>query len=260
MPDSTESTDHYQLPVAAVAPVRPESVRLDSVLTHPANPRKVLNDLGDLEASIREVGVIQPPVVLPASRVAAAWPAHAAKLVDAQWVVLVGARRRTAAGNVYGDDPDATLNVLVREDAIADDPLAQLDVMTAENVARSPLSPVEEARVFAEQEAAGRKQREIADRVGCSQSHVSKRLKLLRLPEVLLAELETGRVPDDEDLEPAGRAKKKQALQIKDALALVDAAGDDQEVVLAAYGLSQDSRYHHWSAANLGAEEGRYRN
>ncbi|MFF0256903.1 ParB/RepB/Spo0J family partition protein [Micromonospora zamorensis] len=156
MPDSTESTDQYQPPLAAVAPMRSHAVPLSSVVTHPANPRKVLNDLGELETSIREVGVIQPPVVLPASRVAAAWPAHAEKLVNAEWVVLVGARRRTAAGNVYGDDPDATLDVLVREDAIADDPLAQLDVMTAENVARSPLSPVEEARAFAEQEAAGR--------------------------------------------------------------------------------------------------------
>ncbi|MEV0217816.1 hypothetical protein AB0H52_31855, partial [Micromonospora sp. NPDC050695] len=79
------------------------------------------------------------------------------------------------------------------------------------------------------------------------------------MPEVLLAELETGRASEDEDLEPAGRAKKKQALQIKDALALVDAAGDDQEVVLAAYGLSQDSRYHHWSAASLVSEVRRQR-
>ncbi|GAB3866300.1 hypothetical protein GCM10029963_79410 [Micromonospora andamanensis] len=62
---------------AVVAPMRPESVRLASVVTHPANPRKVMGDLSDLEASIGEVGVIQPPVVLPASRVAAAWPAHA---------------------------------------------------------------------------------------------------------------------------------------------------------------------------------------
>ncbi|GAB3866297.1 hypothetical protein GCM10029963_78490 [Micromonospora andamanensis] len=160
-------------------------------------------------------------------------------------MVLVGARRRTAAGHVYGDDPDALLNVLVREDAIADDPLAQLDVMTAENVARAPLSPVEEARAFAEQEAAGRSQRQIAAKVGCSQSHVSKRLKLLRLPETMLAELETGQVPPGEDGE-----RDMPALQIKDALAFVDAAGDDQELMLAAYRL-RDDRRHHWNAAQL---------
>ncbi|WP_204035793.1 ParB/RepB/Spo0J family partition protein [Micromonospora qiuiae] len=227
------------------------SARLASVVTHPANPRKILGDLTDLETSIREVGVIQPPVVLPAARVAAAWPAHAEKLAGAEWVVLVGARRRTAAGRIYGDDPDATLDVLVREDGIADDPLAQLDVMTAENVARAPLIPVEEARAFAEQEAAGRTQREIAAKVGCSQSHVSKRLKLLRLPEVMLAELETGQSPDDGDQEQRGR--RKPALQIKDALAFIDAAGDDQELMLTAYRL-RDDRRHHWTPVQLVTE------
>ncbi|QKW17605.1 ParB N-terminal domain-containing protein (plasmid) [Verrucosispora sp. NA02020] len=243
----TDVADSPESRAAVVAPMRPESVRLASVATHPANPRKIMGDLADLEASIREVGVIQPPVVLPAARVAAAWPADAGKLGDAEWVVLVGARRRTAAGHVYGDDPDALLNVLVREDAIADDPLAQLDVMTAENVARSPLSPVEEARAFVEQEAAGRSQRQIAAKVGCSQSHVSKRLKLLCLPESMLVELETGQAPPGEDQEGE---RDRPALQIKDALAFVDAAGDDQELMLAAYGL-RDDRRHHWSAAQL---------
>ncbi|MEV0005903.1 ParB/RepB/Spo0J family partition protein [Micromonospora sp. NPDC050980] len=233
--------------------MRPESAELSDVVTHPANPRKVLGDLGDLEASIREVGVIQPPVVLPAERVAAAWPKHAKEIAGAKWVVLVGARRRTAAGRVYGDDPEATLNVLVREDAIADDPLAQLDVMTAENVARAPLSPVEEARAFAEQEAAGRKQRDIAAKVGCSQSHVSKRLKLLKLPEAMLAALESGPRPDDDQGDG-----QEPALQIKDALAFVEAAGSDQELMLAAYQLRDDRRAH-WSPANLVNEVQRIR-
>ncbi|MBM0235671.1 ParB N-terminal domain-containing protein [Micromonospora sp. STR1_7] len=69
--------------------MRTEPAELSDVITHPANPRKVLGDLGDLEASIREVGVIQPPVVLPADRVAAAWPKHAEEIAGAKWVVLV---------------------------------------------------------------------------------------------------------------------------------------------------------------------------
>ncbi|MFI5837740.1 ParB/RepB/Spo0J family partition protein [Micromonospora sp. NPDC051300] len=251
--NSNEGTDSQESSPVLVAPMRPESTALSDVITHPANPRKVLGDLGELEASIREVGVIQPPVVLPAGRVAAAWPKHAKEIADAKWVVLVGARRRTAAGRVYGGDPEATLNVLVREDAIADDPLAQLDVMTAENVARAPLSPVEEARAFAEQEAAGRKQRDIAAKVGCSQSHVSKRLKLLKLPEAMLAALETSQRSDDDQ----GDAQEP-ALQIKDALAFVDAAGGDQELTLAAYQLRDDRRAH-WSAANLVNEVQRIR-
>jgi ParB family chromosome partitioning protein len=251
--DSKKAADSQESSPVLVAPMRPMSPKLSDVITHPANPRKVLGDLGDLEASIREVGVIQPPVVLPADRVAAAWPKHAKEMAGAKWVVLVGARRRTAAGRVYGDDPEATLNVLVREDAIADDPLAQLDVMTAENVARAPLSPVEEARAFAEQETAGRKQRDIAAKVGCSQSHVSKRLKLLKLPEAMLAALETGLRTDDDQGDG-----QEPALQIKDALAFVDAAGGDQELMLAAYQLRDDRRAH-WTAANLVNEVQRIR-
>ncbi|TDB80223.1 ParB N-terminal domain-containing protein [Micromonospora sp. KC721] len=184
MTDSVETVaDYVPPPAAAAVPMQAHRVSLVSVVTHPANPRRDLGDLTELEESIRELGVLQPPVVLPAARVAAAWPQHAAELAAAEWVVLMGARRRTAAGRVYGDNPDATLNVLVREDSIADDPGGQLDVMTTENTARSPLTPMEEARAFAFQRDAGRSQREIAARMGCSQANVSKRLKLLALPE-----------------------------------------------------------------------------
>jgi ParB family chromosome partitioning protein len=206
-------------------------------MVHPANPRTELGDLADLEASIAEQGLLQPPIVLPADRVAAAWPDHAAAITaaGAAWVVLMGARRRTAAGNIAGDDPNARLPVLIRTDPVCDDPLAQLDAMIAENTARQPLTPLEEARAFTAQVAAGRSQRAIANRAGCSQSHVSKRLKLLRLPGAMQADLETGRV--DDEGQPVGR------LLIKDALAYVDAtgdtgdAGDDALVILAAYKL-----------------------
>ena len=216
----------------ATPQLRSASVSLLSVVTHPANPRRDLGDLTELEESIRELGVLQPPVVLPAKRVADSWPQHAAEVADAEWVVLMGARRRTAAGRVYGDDPDAMLDVLVREDSIADDPGGQLDVMTAENTARSPLTPMEEARAFAFQRAAGRSQREIAARMGCSQGNVSKRLKLLDLPESMATAVDA------------------RELEVGEAMAYVDAAGGDQEVMLAAYRL-RDDRRHHWSAAQL---------
>lgn len=246
MPDSAKLSAEPGAPVAVK--LRPATVELGTIITHPANPRRDLGDLSELEDSIRELGVLQPPVVLPAARVAAAWPAHAEALTGAEWVVLMGARRRTAAGNVAGNDPHAPINVLVRDDALADDPLGQLDVMTAENVARAPLTPVEEARAFAEQEKAGRTQRAIAARAGCSQPHVSKRLKLLRLPTSMLTALDTGRtdrqaVTDDQSDAPA-------PLQIKDALAFVDAAGDDQFVMLTAYKLRQH-RWTHWTPKQL---------
>jgi ParB/RepB/Spo0J family partition protein len=250
-PDSVESAVPVdELPMAPDVELDSDTVNLDRVAAHPGNPRKVLGDLSDLIPSIRTQGLIQPPVVLPADRVAAAWPEHAAALAKAKadWVVLVGHRRRAAAIEVGR----AKMPVLIRRDAIADDRLAQLDAMIGENTARKALTPVEEARAFAEQEAGGRKQHEIAARAGCSQSHVSKRLQLLKLPASMLAELETGQNTDDDDDEDRDD-RTKTPLQIKDALAYVKAAEGDQFVMLAAYKLRREHR-HHWSAAQLVAE------
>jgi ParB/RepB/Spo0J family partition protein len=205
--DSTESATLRQVDPARVVP-------------HPANPRKDLGDLAELQASIAEQGVLQPVVLLPADRVAAAWPQHAEQLAGAELVVLMG-HRRHAASLAVRDSARATMPALIRVDAIADDPLAQLDAMTAENVARKALTPVEEARAYAEQAAAGRGQRQIAARAGCSQSHVSKRLKLLKLPAQMLRDVEAGK------------------LDVGDALVYVDKAGGDQFVMLTAYTLGK---------------------
>lgn len=218
-PDSTESPTLRRVDPARVVP-------------HPANPRKDLGDLTDLQASIAEQGVLQPVVLLPADRVAEAWPQHADRLAGAELVVLMGHRRHAASLAVRDDETArATMPALVRLDAIADDPLAQLDAMTAENVARKALTPVEEARAFAEQAAAGRGQRAIATRAGCSQSHVSKRLKLLKLPGQMLREVEAGQ------------------LDVGDALVYVDKAAGDQFVMLAAYKLGEERNW--WSAEQL---------
>ncbi len=94
MTDSVESTvtDYAPPEPAAAVPMQARQVSLGSVVTHPANPRRDLGDLTELEESIRELGVLQPPVVLPAVRVAGAWPQHAAELAGAEWVVLMGDR------------------------------------------------------------------------------------------------------------------------------------------------------------------------
>ncbi len=229
-----------------------ETVDLKGVAPHPANPRKDLGDLSDLTPSIREQGVLQPPVLLPADRVAGAWPQHAEKLAGKQWVVLIGHRRRAAALAVGRTEATA----LIRRDAIADDPLAQVDAMIGENTARKPLTPVEEARAFAEQMAAGRTQSEVADKAGRSQGHVSKRLKLLRLPTSMLNELEDGQDLDDDGGGSAGTDDKPR-LEIGEALEYVDAAKDDrggfdQFVMLAAYKMAKHRP--HWSPAQLAQE------
>lgn len=243
--DSAESDVPVdQLPMAPDVELESDTVELDRVVPHPGNPRRVLGDLADLIPSIRTQGVIQPPVVLPAARVAAVWPEHAQALADAEFVVLVGHRRRAAAARAGR----TRIPVLIRRDAIADDRLAQLDAMIGENTARKALTPVEEARAFAEQIAGGRKQYEVATRAGRSQSHVSKRLALLQLPPQMLAQLETGQALDADDDEDQD-APEREPLEIQDALAYVRESGGDQFVMLAAHKLAPHRR--HWSVADL---------
>lgn len=54
--------------------------------------------------------------------------------------------------------------------------------MLIENLQREDVNPMGEARTFRALEQLGLSQRTIAERVGCTQSHISKRLSLLELP------------------------------------------------------------------------------
>lgn len=121
-----------------------------------------VDDLADLEGSIRTLGVLQPIVVRPA--------------VDG-WEVVAG-RRRLAAARAAGL---TEVPCVVRN--LDDDGAA--DVALAENLHRRSLSPIEEGLAYAKLRDRGLTQQEIADRVGRSQAHVSRILRVLELPAEL---------------------------------------------------------------------------
>jgi len=167
-------------------------IELSMIVGHPANPRRELGDLSELVESIREGGIEQPPVVLEAERVAAAWPEHAVKLAGARYVVMLGHRRIAAARVVYG--AQGVVLVQLRTDDRADDRLGQLGSMLRENISREDLSPMEEARGFALYRDEGLSERKIAAVTGASQSRVHKRLELLKLPAGAAAAIDAGAV------------------------------------------------------------------
>jgi ParB-like chromosome segregation protein Spo0J len=103
--------------------------------------------------------------------------------------VLAGHRRRAAA-IANGDEE---IRGVIRDDLAGPEALV---VMLAENdpAKRHALTPLAEARVFAQLAERGWSQRQIASRVGCKQPHVSKRLALLRLPEPAIEALATGEI------------------------------------------------------------------
>jgi ParB family chromosome partitioning protein len=164
------------------------------IAPHPANFRKHLTDLDELADSIARQGLTSPLEVMPADRVAAAWPRHVEALAGYAWVLLSGHRRLAAARQVFDGAPDQTVPVLVRRDGICDDPVKQLDVIATEDSAHRPFNPIEQARAFQASADSGRSQRQIAEQYGCAQGHVSRRLSLLRLPEEIQQAVETGQV------------------------------------------------------------------
>jgi ParB/RepB/Spo0J family partition protein len=162
-------------------------VKLSALAPHPANPRTELGDLTELQASIAQVGVLEPLVVVTvAAHVAAGWPAVAD---EAQYVILAGHRRCEGAREAG----HTLLPIVVRDDLAGSDALV---VMLSENGdgIRKGLDPLAEARAM--QELADRRwsQRKIAERIGCAQGQVSKRLTLLRLPEQAREALVAGRI------------------------------------------------------------------
>lgn len=134
-------------------------IRVSQLVPDPANVRENIGDVSDLVASIREIGLLQPPVV---------------RRRGDQFVVVMGHRRRAAligAGHEYCD----VIISAIRPDDV-------LVAMIVENTQRADLDPIEEARAIAQL-----KEREdltdagVAERIGRSQPHVSGRLALLDL-------------------------------------------------------------------------------
>jgi ParB family chromosome partitioning protein len=147
-----------QLPVAAIYPNRRQPRRrFDSDAT------------SGLAESIRSQGLVQPVLVR--------------RRAQGEFELIAGERRWRAAKEVGIE----TIPAVIRE---ADDRDVLL-LALVENVAREQLSPTEEARAYAVLlDEFGLSLSEIAERVGRSKPAVSNRLRLLELPEDVLAMLD----------------------------------------------------------------------
>ena len=144
----------------------PRLLPLADLIAHPDNPSGRDVDVDeDLAASIAAVGLLAPLVVAPHDRVAG------------KYTLLAGHRRRRALQHLERTEALC----VVREDLQGPD---QVLAMLGENGRRKGLTALEEAAQYAVlRDKHGLSQRAIAERAGCNQSHVSRALSLLRLPE-----------------------------------------------------------------------------
>ena len=158
---------------AAAGP--PRTVSLALIHRNPRNPRRDFRaeELEDLAGSIRAHGIVQP-LVVRRSR------------TGGEGYEIIAGERRSRAAQMAGlhDVPITVLDVSDRQ---------ALELAIVENVQRADLNPVEEARGYqALIDEFGYTQSDLGTTIGKSRVHVTNTLRLLRLPQSVLTQLEAG--------------------------------------------------------------------
>ena len=147
------------------------------------NPRRVKPERDAhrrLVASVRAHGLLQPLIVRPDD-------AH-----PGSYRVTAGNRRLAALREVHKTDPDVRVPCIIRPDE-GDD--AARAVALAENFAREPMHPLDEATTFAKlAKDDGRDADAIAADFGVTPAYVRQRMKLASLAEVVQAAYRAGTI------------------------------------------------------------------
>ena len=137
-------------------------VPIDEVVPNPFQPRVHFDEdtLGELAASIAELGVLQPILV---------------RRVDERYQLIAGERRWRAARRAGLTTVPAVLRT--------SDDVSAVEQALVENLHRADLTPLEEAAAFSQLiEDFELTHDEVAQRVGKSRSAVTNTLRLLGLP------------------------------------------------------------------------------
>ncbi|MBC7156291.1 MAG: ParB/RepB/Spo0J family partition protein [Rhodobacteraceae bacterium] len=152
-------------------------VPVDRLHPNPDQPRRDFapDAMAELAASIRERGVIQPLIV------------RRHPSIDDAYEIVAGERRWRAAQMAQVHD----IPVVVRDFTDTE----VLEVAIIENIQRADLNPVEEAMAYRQlQERFGHTQEKLADGLGKSRSHIANVMRLLSLPEEVLAMVRDNRL------------------------------------------------------------------
>ena len=151
-----------------------QEIPLRDIAPNPRQPRKDfdINALNDLAGSLKKSGVIQPVVV---------------RKLGSGYQLIVGERRWRAA----------KLAGLERIPAVVRDvsDVESLELALVENLLREDLNPIEEAEAYQRLLAEfGWTQEDLAERVSKDRSTISNCLRLLKLPDLIRADLRAGRL------------------------------------------------------------------
>jgi len=149
-------------------------IPVDRLQPNPHQPRHHFDDaaIGELSASIRRHGVLQPLLISEDG--------------PERYTIITGERRWRAARRAGLK----TVPAVIREHLEDAD---QLELALVENLQRRDLTPLEEARAFDHlRTSLGLTQAEIAERVAMDRSTVANALRLLKLGPEIQARVEAG--------------------------------------------------------------------
>jgi ParB family chromosome partitioning protein len=152
---------------------KPREIKLDQIERNPFQTRTQMNEeqLAELAASITSNGVVQPILVRP--------------LPNGRFQLIAG-ERRWRASQLAGK---ATIPAILRQ--VSDEQAMEITIV--ENLQRADLNPMEQARAF---ERLSREfhmtQEQMAHRTGKDRASVANFIRLLKLPSIVQARVESG--------------------------------------------------------------------
>jgi ParB/RepB/Spo0J family partition protein len=160
-----------QEPSEAAAPEREyRLVPLDRIQVHPLNLRRELRDIDELADSVRENGLLEPVLLVPA--------AEAAEDASERYVLIAGHRRHAACLKAKHSPVES----IIRRDL--DSEGAQVIAMLTENGPRDDLTPIEEAHGYQlALSLNGLTPAKLAKRLGKPRAAITARVALTKLPE-----------------------------------------------------------------------------
>jgi ParB family chromosome partitioning protein len=164
-------------------------IHVSRLVPHPGNIRQDTGDAGELAASVRAHGILQPLVVQP----------HPQR--PGSYLVLAGHRRLEAAKAARLETVPVTIRAGV-------DAAKAIEIMLVENCQRSDLTNVEKAEAMGRLRDRGYTATAIARATGLSISMISSYLALLELDEGTREQMKAGNVQWGDAIKAVRRQRK----------------------------------------------------
>lgn len=172
--ESSENKKEVEVKVEQVVVNEPKEIEIGLIDRNPDQPRKNFDDeaLEELATSIKNYGVIQPIIV---------------KEVDGRYVIIAG-ERRWRASRIAGLKTVPCVVKNYTEQEIS-------EIAIIENLQREDLNPIESAKAIKSLISQyNLTQDEVADKIGKSRPAVANTLRLLLLPEQIIALVESNKL------------------------------------------------------------------